>query len=50
MNYIPQEPMYIILNTAIQPQVWNRGSGVEGDYPVQHIIDWVQVWEKAPVR
>ena len=44
--FIPSQPDYIILNTAIQPAIWNKGAGSEGGYPVYPIVDYVRVWQK----
>ena len=46
VSFIPSQPDYIILNTAIQPAMWNKGAGTEGTYPVTHTIDYVRVWHK----
>eukprot|EP01052_Picozoa_sp_SAG31_P017156 SAG31_NODE_1161_length_9593_cov_3.825629_7_plen_609_part_00 len=46
VTFIPSQPLYIILNTAIQPAIWNKGAGEEGSYPVEHTIDYVRVWER----
>ena len=47
VNFIPSQPYYIILNTAIQPAIWNKGAGIDvGQYPVQHSVDYVRVWHK----
>jgi beta-glucanase (GH16 family) len=46
VSFIPSQPLYIILNTAIQPAIWNKGAGEEGSYPVEHTVDYVRVWER----
>jgi len=46
VSFIPSQPLYIILNTAIQPAIWNKGAGTEGSYPVEHAVDYVRVWEE----
>ena len=43
--YIPQWPMYFILNTAIQPQSGNSERGTVGPYPAEHVIDWVRIYQ-----
>ena len=72
VSFIPSQPLYIILNTAIQPAIvsnannqrpwmqyhgpkpcplalmqWNHGAGTVGTYPVEHLIDYVRVWEQS---
>ena len=42
---IPQDPFYIILNTAISP-LWPPSDNAA--YPAYHIIDWVRVY--APTQ
>jgi len=44
VSFIPSQPDYIILNTAIQPRLWNKGAGT-GSYPVTHTVDYVRVYE-----
>ena len=42
--YIPAEPFYIILNTALD--YWNKKSGTPSAvYPVEHVIDYVRFYE-----
>lgn len=48
--YVPQWPMYFILNTAIQPQSDNREAGAVGPYPAEHVIDWVRIYQAGPAR
>ena len=26
---------------------WNHGAGTVGEYPVDHVVDYVRVWEKV---
>jgi|EP01047_Picozoa_sp_COSAG01_P054152 beta-glucanase (GH16 family) len=50
VSYIPQQPLYIILNTAIQPELWNKGAGTEGSFPAVHVVDYVRVWERSVLQ
>jgi beta-glucanase (GH16 family) len=44
--YVPQWPMYFILNTAIQPASGNKGPGTVGTYPARHVIDWARIYQR----
>eukprot|EP01052_Picozoa_sp_SAG31_P010601 SAG31_NODE_584_length_13886_cov_96.615000_10_plen_1291_part_00 len=40
--------MYLILNTAISKEPTLPSDRSPPHYPVQHVIDWVKVWERVP--
>ena len=45
--YVPQWPMFFILNTAIQPPSGPNGPGSTGPYPVRHTIDWARIYQRV---
>lgn len=47
VSYIPIEPFYVILNTAIQPPAYNPGAGTGDQYPVHHVVDYVRILAPA---
>lgn len=47
---IPADPFYVILNTAIHPQVlWLAELlGAGSTDPAYHYVDWVRIWQMRP--
>lgn len=46
---IPQEPMYIIINTAVGG-IWPGNPNATSVFPQFHTVDWVRVYEWRPVN